>query len=297
MGCRATVGQHGIALVVVLWTVALLTVIAGSFAYSMRIESSLVSSAVDRAKARSLAEAGIAYAALDLFRPPQLRHFTSSGIPYVWNFGGQKVIISVQDTGGLIDLNVAKRELLGGLLAAAGVAEEEKREQLLDAIEDWRDPDDVPRLQGAEDKDYATAGLPYGAKDAPFESVAELQQVLGISPALYQQIEKALTIFSEQPGIDPGVAPLEVLRAIPGVDLETIEIYLAERRARQVTGEPPPPLPPVGGGYLSQTLGLAYSVRAEAKITGGGSAIIAAVVSSSPGGQPPYLVLKWDESL
>lgn len=296
MGFRVTAGQRGIALVIVLWAVTLLTVIAGSLAYSMRIETSLVSSEVDRAKARSLAEAGIAYAALDLFRPPQLRRFIPNGAPYVWNFGGQRVIISVQDVGGLIDLNTASRELLGGLLATAGVPEEE-REQLLDAIEDWRDPDDVPRLQGAEDEDYAAAGLSYGAKDGPFESVIELQQVLGMSPALYQKIEQALTVFSEQPGIDPGVAPMKVFQAIPGIDLEVIAAYLAERKARQAVGELPPPLPPLGGGYLSQTLGLAYSVRAEAKIAGGGSAIIVAVISLSPGGQTPYLVLTWNESL
>ncbi len=295
---RAATGQCGIALVVVLWTITLLAVIAANLASTMRIESILASSGVERAKAQSLAEAGIAYAVLDLFRPYLLHRFTPDGTPYPWDFDGQKVIISVQDVGGLIDLNGASRELLKGLLVAAGVAQE-KQEQLLDAIGDWRDLDDIPLLHGAEDEAYAAAGLPYGAKDAPFESVAELQQVLGMSSALYQRIEKALTVFSGQPGIDPRVAPMQVLRAVPGIDLEAIAAYRAERKKRQASGELPLPPPSlgVGGGYLSQATGLAYSVRAEAKMEGGGSAIIVAVISLNMAGQPPYLVLKWEESL
>ena len=52
--------QGGIVLVVVLWIVTLLSVMAASFVYSMRTETRLVSAQVDRAKARALAEAGIA---------------------------------------------------------------------------------------------------------------------------------------------------------------------------------------------------------------------------------------------
>ncbi|ADE16675.1 General secretion pathway protein K [Nitrosococcus halophilus Nc 4] len=290
--------ERGIALVVVLWTVTLLAVIAGNFAYTLRIESTLAANLVGRAKARALAEAGVVYAALDLLRPLQMRRFSPDGIPYRWKFGGETVRVSVRDVGGLIDLNTASRELLGGLLGAAGVAEEE-RDPLLDAIEDWRDPDDVPRLQGAEDEDYLAAGLPYGAKDGPFEDITELQQVLGVSLELYQRIEEFLTLYSEQSGIDPAVAPRGVLLAIPGIDFELIEIYLEERRVRRALGEAPPPLPPVGGGYLAQAGGLAYSVRAEAKTEGGGAAMIEAVISpgSSTSGSLPYSVLEWRESL
>src|SRR5690606_20283379 len=154
------------------------------------------------------------------------------------------VMISVRDVAGLIDLNTASRELLGGLLMVAGVPADGQN-RLLDAIEDWRDPDDIPLLEGAEDKDYLAAGLPYGAKDGPFDDVTELQQVLGISPALYQRMEPSLTVYSGQGGIDPTVAPREVLLAIPGVDLQLIESYLEERRVTAARGDIPPPLPPI----------------------------------------------------
>ena len=56
---------------------------------------------------------------------------------------------------------------------------------LVDAIVDFRDEDDLHCLQGAEDRDYADAGLPRGAKDAAFEAVEELQQVLGMTREIY----------------------------------------------------------------------------------------------------------------
>lgn len=295
---RVTTGERGIALVVVLWTIVLLTVMAASFAYTIRIESTLTANVVGRAKARALAEAGIAYVAFDLLHPPQLRRFMPDGATYPWRFGAGTVMISVRDISGFIDLNTANRDLLKGLLAFAGVPGE-RLDPLLDAIEDWRDTDNLPRLHGAEDKAYQAAGLPYGPKNGPFEDIAELQQVLGMSSALYQRIEKSLTVFSQQSGINPAAAPKEVLLSIPGVNPDVIMNYLAERKARQVAGETPP-LPPIGGPYLAPAGGQAYRVRAKAKLEGGESVIIEAVISpgSGMGGVIPYSVVsQWREDL
>ena len=56
----------------------------------------------------------------------------------------------------------------------------------MDAIADFRDPDDLRRLNGAEDADYQSAGLKHGAKDGPFKAIEELQQVLGVDHDLYK---------------------------------------------------------------------------------------------------------------
>ena len=66
--------EKGIALVIVLWIVVLLSIMAASFAYSMRTETTLTTFAMERAQARALAEAGIAYAAQKLLiQPPRSR--------------------------------------------------------------------------------------------------------------------------------------------------------------------------------------------------------------------------------
>lgn len=65
---------------------------------------------------------------------------------------------------------------------------------MADAIEDWRDADDLAELNGAEDREYAAAGRPYGAKDGPFDSLDELQLVSGIDRDLYRTLLPALTV-------------------------------------------------------------------------------------------------------
>ena len=58
--------QQGIALVVVLWLLVLMTVIAASHARIIRTETRLASNQVENSKARSLAEAGVHHAILEL---------------------------------------------------------------------------------------------------------------------------------------------------------------------------------------------------------------------------------------
>lgn len=45
-------------------------------------------------------------------------------------------------------------------------------------------------------KDYEQAGLLAGSKDAPFERIEELQQVMGMTPTLYQVLTRYFTVNS-----------------------------------------------------------------------------------------------------
>ena len=247
--------QSGIALVIVLWVIALLAVIAVSFTTATRGQANLVRNLVENAKAEALADAGLYRAILGLLEPlsrqrllerrpelepvllpepgdtlgPETDHgWRVDGTVYVWPFGGGRVWVSIQDEGGKIDLNAAPDELLRGLFLSVGL-DEDASAALVDAIVDFRDKDDLHRLNGAEDRDYADAGLPYGAKDAPFEAVEELQQVLGMTRQIYQRVAPALTVHSGRRGIDPRVAPRAALLALPGIGSEEVESFLAAR--------------------------------------------------------------------
>ena len=84
------------------------------------------------------------------------------------------------DENGKINLNLADAALLTAFLKALGEDDAQAR-QLAGAIIDWRDEDSL--LQpggGAEAPDYAAAGLPYGPRNKRFETLGELQRVLGM---------------------------------------------------------------------------------------------------------------------
>src|SRR5207302_2495834 len=56
---------------------------------------------------------------------------------------------------------------------------------LVNSILDWIDPDDLPRMQGAETETYQTFNPPYEAKNGPMDDINELLFVRGITPDMY----------------------------------------------------------------------------------------------------------------
>lgn len=87
--------------------------------------------------------------------------------------------------------------MLTELFIGVGV-EDDAAIALAAAIQDWRDPDDLVSPEGAEDDEYIAAGLDWGPKNAPFDMVSELLQVLGMTPELYRLIERSVTVYGGQ---------------------------------------------------------------------------------------------------
>src|SRR5581483_173179 len=97
---------------------------------------------------------------------------------------------------GRIDLNSAAEQLLKNLLRTSGGVDDDAAAHIVDAMLDWRDADDIKRPNGAEAADYEAAGLKYKPSNAPFETVAELQRVMGMTPEVYARIADSLTVHT-----------------------------------------------------------------------------------------------------
>jgi general secretion pathway protein K len=261
------------ALVIVLWITALLAVMAGGFAYSMRIETRLAASAVERAQAQELAEAGVAYALAWQLDPENRKQWPPNGDERAWSFGAGQLRIQVIDASGLINLNTADVELLKKLLAAVGVADGDQ-EQLAEAIVEQRNPDESQRL-GA--KPHA-AGFGPRLRPAGFESIEDLQQVPGITPAIYVRIASLATVFSEHRGVNAGLAPARVLLAL-GMDEQAVAAYVESRARATADGLPPPPVALDQTQFIS-SMGNAnvYHVRVAATIDTGVTALVEVVI-------------------
>ncbi len=286
--------QHGIALVLVLWATTLLTVIAASFAFSMRTDTLLAQNLAASARAQALADAGVQRALYEMFKPiADLQRWKGDGVPHQWEFGGGKLSIMVLDVSGKIDLNSASDDLLKGLLKSVGLTDEESI-VLLDAIVDWRDGDDLPRPKGAEVAEYKAAGLKYRPSNAPFETVNELQRVLGMTPDLYANLADALTVDSHQAGINAAIAPRKVLLALPGATVALVDAYLVARQEALVKNLPPPPFAPAAAAVAGDD-GSVYSVRAEAALPDGTVFIRETVVKIDQGAVRKFVFFSWKE--
>lgn len=285
--------QRGVALILVLWVITLLAVIAGNFAFSMRGEAQIARNLVSTAQAQALADAGAQRAWFELLKPPaDPQRWQANGLAHEFLLGGGTVRVVVQDETGKIDLNVASDALLQGLFKSVGLSEEESV-ALLDAVLDWRDADKLRRLHGAEDDEYRAAGKNYLPSNAPFETVDELQRVLGMTPGLYRKLAPALTVYSRQVGVNTSVAPREVLLAIPGVNPALVEQYVLQRQSLLDANQKVPEFAGAGAFATASAGTLVYSARSEAKMTDGTVFVRQAVARISPDPKRPVTVLAW----
>jgi len=206
-----------------------------------------------------------------------------------------KIRLAIYDEAGRVDLNSADPRLLQGLFASVGVKPAQQG-HCLDLLADWKDADSLTRLHGAEDADYLQQGYQYGAKDAAFESVNELRQVLSMDSALYQKLWPSLTTHSLQRGVNPAVASESVLRALPGVDNHTLQNYLQQRKMAWQMAGVSPKVPNYPRALLNTESGQVFTLLSEGVTENGARARISAMVRLSPKQQPPYSVLSWQQA-
>jgi general secretion pathway protein K len=285
--------QRGIALILVLWLTILLTVIGGSFAYGMRNEALAARNTLALAQARALADGAVYRTAFELMRPRGLADvWAADGSVHAWDEDGSRIAISALDESGKIDLNSAPDALIKGLLQTAGGLDADAAGQLLDVISDWKDVDDLRRPNGAEAPDYQAAGLKYNPANAPFEAVAELQRVLGMTPAIYGRIADSLTVYSRMTGINPAFASRTVLLALPGATSDIVDTYIAQRNDALAAKLPVPVFPLAGnvGGALNL-----WRIRAEVTTADGVTFAREAVLRPGAERKRILSVLEWRE--
>ncbi|MEO7199232.1 MAG: hypothetical protein ABIY56_03340 [Dokdonella sp.] len=289
--------MRGVAFVLVMWVIAMLSVLLGSFALIARTESLQARHLFDTTAARYAAEAGLNLAVYGLSKGIPEQRWVADGRPYAFGFDTAQVEVSITDDSGKIDINTADTLMLKSLFVSAGV-EDALATELADSIQDWRDPDDLSLPNGAEIADYKAVGLTYGPRNAPFETLSELQQVLGMTYDLYMRVEPALTLFSGRGIPSAAYAPFEALMAMPDMTEEMARQIIAERQQLQPgmlnSGQSGLTLPD-GTPVMADGGGLTYSVKSHAKLPNGASTTLDATIrmgGMNPAGRP-FVVLRW----
>jgi general secretion pathway protein K len=285
--------QRGIALVLTLWLTVLLTAIAGGFAYSMHTEAIAAGNAIGVARVRAAADGAIERTVYELAKPRVPGAWLANGAAHAWKDGEIDLSIVAVDETAKIDLNGANEVLLRGLFTQIGGADPDTAVRLVDAVIDWRDPDDFRRPNGAESADYQSAGAKVLPANAPFETIGEVSRVLGMTPAIYARIAPSITVYSRTAGINPLTASRDVLLALPNADPAVVDAYLAQRADALANNLPPPPYPGAAGFTTGaiQT----WRIRAEAKLPDGVTFVREAVARPSPDPARPLVVLAWLE--
>jgi len=241
--------QKGIALLLVLWCLTILTVIVFSFSYMTRTEAYATLSFRQTIEKKFLAEAGIERGIAELFYLNANKNLTTV-LPgkEVWRTDGRpyKILaddgyytIGITNEAGKVDINTTPELILRNLLINLGV-DPDHTDIIVDSVMDWKDPDNLRRLHGAEDDYYMSLPNPYKAKNADFETLEELLLVKGITPEILYGTEGKrgiidfLTVNSKMTTVNINAAPREVLLAIPGITPELADSILSIRETQEI---------------------------------------------------------------
>jgi len=240
--------EDGIALLVVLLTITLLTVVVVEFTYSSQVETHLALSGRNALQATYLARSGVNIAEAILLRDAQINPTDSE--QDLWArplpplpVGDGTVALRVRDEARALNVN----DLVSG-----GFVREERRlvferlfdllgvdQRVLAAIVDWIDPDQEPWVSpvGAEQPYYLGLTPPVEVRNGPLVTLRELLLVRGITPSLLARLDGFVTVLPPQGRLRVNVntAPPEVLYALsaaltaePGI----VDRLLAARREK-----------------------------------------------------------------
>jgi general secretion pathway protein K len=250
--CETSHGKNeqGVAIVIVLWVVMVLSLLISDFAFTMHVETQTAAYARKELKAEMLARSGIEVAKMQLLLHAQSAADagydalnqdwkTNTDLFVNHELGEGMFNVKITDEESRMPLNTASELQLQRLMTLLSV-DPSDGDIIVDSIMDWRERGDLHRLNGAKSDYYLSLLPPYRAKDAPFDRVDELVLVRGVTPELFHGTP-ATDKDAAQPGladvfttmssgqINVNTASPIVLQAMLGLSDVQVQAVLARR--------------------------------------------------------------------
>ena len=289
--------ERGFALLSVMLVLALLAVVVTEFSMSARLDSSMIRSYRDGVLATHLAEGAVQQAlreilgpgsvvaldddgSLSFYRAPDAGNLPTKKVPRLPRqrvpLGAGEFSYRISDEEARVNVNTAGPDRIERLLSAVGL-DKQTRDTINDSLQDWKDPDDLRRINGAESEEYLKQPVPYRARNGALQDAAELLQIHGVTRDIYRGVpdHPGLADFVTVVGRDTvnmNTAPAPVLTTLGLSDAEVAEI--TSTRVRTPYTAVPPRFAGKGLGVGSVT----FRIEAEGRIGGEPRARIVAIV-------------------
>ncbi|HSR10778.1 MAG TPA: hypothetical protein VLS90_04990 [Thermodesulfobacteriota bacterium] len=258
--------SKGIALMMVLWVIAILSLAALEFCFAMRTEVNITRNYEDAVRLHAAAEGALQRAIAELLlkhdarlqqirrntrqgeAPVDIQELVTDGREYPVSFERIQCVFQVRGEGGKVNINRVSDAVLRKIVGNMGL-EGEARDVVVDSIMDWKDADDFLRVNGAESEYYRSLRDPYDAKNANLDCIEELLLVKGVTPELfYGRKERAregeavrevtpgmkdiFSIYAAGEQIDINSANLPVLRVVLSLPLEVCRLVMKAREEK-----------------------------------------------------------------
>jgi general secretion pathway protein K len=254
--------SRGIVLIMVLWVIVILSVMALEFSFAMRTEVHIAKNFKEETQLYAIAEGGVQRAIVELIYksdprthqmrdnklgeiPPEKREWMTDGRVYPVPFDQGTCEVKVTNEAGKVNINAVSDASLRRIIGQMGL-EPEARDIVVDSILDWIDPDDLSRINGAENDYYRSLKEPYDCKNGNLDSIEELLLVRGVTPTLFygrQETKKGeevgntkgiglkdiFSIYALGEQVDINSASLPILKVVLGIPTEVAQSIIKAR--------------------------------------------------------------------
>jgi general secretion pathway protein K len=322
--------ESGVVLIAILWILTALSVIALSFSRESRVEVSAARNAQDLERSYFIARSGIEATIYQIVQKRMSSVVSQTTEPeaepdpidlgkITGNFAGGVFKVDIQDESGKINVNMVSEPQLQALIKASGIQDPDAA-IIADSILDWRDTDDLNRLNGAENDYYQSLNPPYKAKNGRIDSIEELLLVRGMTRdyfygkperaedgtvAYRYGISRCLTVFSTRNKININSAPLPVLLSVPGMPDQAAKLIYERRKVKpfkdiaEVSREIPIPLAAgITSAFLTTEQTGILSLTAAAHVDNSkAQRIIRTVIILTANPKTLYQTLYWNENV
>lgn len=248
---------RGFALIIVMIVILVLAIIAGGFAYSMKVETKLARNTSFEADLEWLGRSGVEFARYILVQHLNVATEPWDSLNQKWaggpmgtnevleaislennELGGGTFSIKIVDLERKFNINMLNERniyVLQQALALLGVSPADIS-IITDSFLDWIDFDDNSRLSGTESNDYISnpnpGFAPYVAKNGLMDDLAELLLIRGVTPEIYwgpsggsrmqpQLSSSVLTNPSQSSGAAGGLVDLFTCLSSGGININT----------------------------------------------------------------------------
>jgi len=269
---RGLSGQaKGVALIIVLWIVTILSVIVLEFCFAMRTEINITKNFREEIQLYAIAEGGVQRAIAEMIYKsdpkigqmrkaltgeeitPDQKEWAADGRPYSLTFDQGVDELRIMSEAGKVNINTVSENTLRKIINQLGL-KEVTRDIIVDSILDWRDPGELHRVNGAKNDYYQSLEEPYNCKSGNLDAIEELLLVRGVTPELFYGrkaigkgdegakadqigLKDIFSIFSPGEQIDINSATLPVLEIVLAIPKEISERILKAREEKIFEGQ------------------------------------------------------------
>ncbi len=213
--------QEGLALVVVLWVITIMTMLVASFSTIVKTNIVIAGAESDVTQHITHVDSGLDIAVFRMLDEVSKRKWLHPDKAQNVNFAGKALNIRIIDTSGLIDLNKADGKFLQDFLKRYA-NNSDQADTVLKAI--------LGRRMAQAQKDTQQPKTQKKSLNMySFSHVSELMTAKGMTLDFYNKIKAFMTVHNPQGSINPAVAPYEILLSVPGLSKPAIEGLLKRR--------------------------------------------------------------------